>query len=239
MVDSDREAKRTKINDARDECSNNGGLGFSLNGYKGFKLGDTSSSSTSSSIPTVSLNDLTPEKFFQDFISQRKPCVIEGCQSLKDVFTYESLATCAGNDTIQVEKRKGLEESFGQLRTSERQINMTIQKFLDTLLDEKQGEYLYLTTQSYEDKDGDNNEESSMCYYPDHPFGAPCRQLLNAGKIPFQPDIAGNLVLQSCNLVRTFGTHYYLMANDSYAPFCFIFIVDGSFETWVVIRSSP
>lgn len=199
MVDTDREAKRMKVDSGSDDISDDGGLGFSLNGYKGFQL-DNDSSKEKDCIPTVALNDLTPEKFFQDFVSKRRPCLIEGSLSLKDVFTYESLTKIAGDGIVQVEKRLELNEAFGQLRTAQRQVEMTIQDFLDKLQDEKESEFIYLTTQTYEHKE-DIDDESSICYYPHHPFGTPCRQLLEAGKIPFQPALAGNLIIQSCNLV--------------------------------------
>mmetsp|Transcript_22038 Transcript_22038/g.33656 ORF Transcript_22038/g.33656 Transcript_22038/m.33656 type:complete len:477 (+) Transcript_22038:143-1573(+) len=194
--------------DSGSEDTRNGGgsfLGFTLNGYKGVTLPTTD-------IPTITFDDTSPEVFFRDFVSKRKPCIISGHPALndgtswRDQFTYNKLVACAGTEIVQVEKRLALSETFGQNRTAERQIEMSVQEFLDCVCDGKagkrkrestnkcttdglNGENLYLSTQSHEDDD-----EFS------HPFSAPCRQMMEKGWIPMKPDLAGGLILQSCNL---------------------------------------
>lgn len=197
-MSDDRDTKRTKIDN---------GLGFTLNGYKGYKLEDADArqgiegiSSEFDIIPTVEMKNLTQEKFYKEYVSIRKPCIINGYPSIEDWkhnFSYDTLIDLAGENIVQVEQRKCKTESFGKLRTSDRQIEMTMRSFLDRLCSSDElGENIYLTTQSYED----HREEGEGNALQQYLFSTPCLQMLEAGKIPIQPDLVGNLILQSCNL---------------------------------------
>lgn len=87
---------------------------------------------------------------------------------------------------MQVERRFSTDETFGQNRTASRQILMTVTAFLEKL-NNNDGDLLYLSPQESESNDS---------------FQVPCRQLLDHACIASHVPWAGNLILQSCNLVR-------------------------------------
>jgi hypothetical protein len=93
---------------------------------------------------------------------------------------------------VQVEKRISSKESFGQNRTTERQIQMKMSEFIDKVSTKQdEGELLYLSTQQYESPESEDRND---------PFQTPTRQLVTAKKIPTTLPWAGNLCLESCNL---------------------------------------
>jgi hypothetical protein len=95
--------------------------------------------------------------------------------------------------TVQVEKRDSLTVSFGQNRTSSRQILMTIKEFVEKLHGED-GDLFYLSTQQPPTTDDEDPGKTSAA------FQIPCAQLLEAKKIDQTVSWAGNLRLESCNL---------------------------------------
>jgi hypothetical protein len=84
-----------------------------------------------------------------------------------------------------VEKRFGTDETFGQNRTSSRQLTMTMEELIEEF-SKPAGDLLYLSTQETEDDDAFQMP--------------PCKQLLEAGYLDPTLDLAGHLVLHSCNL---------------------------------------
>ncbi|CAB9506417.1 Jumonji domain containing 7 [Seminavis robusta] len=161
------------------------------NEYDGYSL----QGQASPKIDTVQMSSMSATTFFDQYIRQRKPCILDGLppttttsssSSSNDkeiAITRELLESVAGSRPIQVEKRVGPNDNFGQNRTATRQVAMPIRDFLKALLD-SDNELLYWSTQ--EDTDD--------------PYNVPCRQLLEQHKIPPQINLAGNLVLSSCNL---------------------------------------
>jgi hypothetical protein len=141
-------------------------------------------------IDVVDPTNITSKQFFDQYIRQRKPCVLDGLPLGKDGqplhVSRQLLEDLAGDKVIQVEKRFTLEENFGQNRTSKRQVQLKIRDLLKALLDTDDGdnELYYWSTQ--EDTDD--------------PYNVPCRQLMDHGHIPPTISQAGNLILSSCNL---------------------------------------
>jgi hypothetical protein len=86
---------------------------------------------------------------------------------------------------VQVERRLNSNEVFGQNRSQERQLEITVSSFCEKLA-KKDGDLLYLSTQ----ESSSNNEI----------FTTPCKQLLKAGSIHDKLAWAGDLSLQACNL---------------------------------------
>ena len=143
------------------------------------------------------VNDIKPEilveqatiqskTLFEQYISKRRPCVMEGLPPLVngkplEISTKDLLDI---NATVQVEKRLSKDQPFGQNRTTALQVEMSIQDFVQQL-ETNSGEYLYLTTQ-------DTGEDT--------PFQNPCKELLKNGMIDATLPFSGNLILHSVNL---------------------------------------
>jgi hypothetical protein len=151
----------------------------------------------------VDLSETSPRAFFRDYISKRKPCIITTTTSKTSSktsmsllpenskpLTLQALQQVAGNVPVQVERRLQTGESFGQNRTRERQELMTIQQLIQLWEDDDSvnRELLYLSTQQQLD-DAD-----------DDPFFGPCRNLLDSGYLQPLLALAGNLLLDRCNL---------------------------------------
>ena len=181
---------------------------------------------------------IDPADFYQRFILQRRPCILQNVFSkvitggknnnkspllFPTMITSDLLQKVAGDETVQVERRFAVEEAFGQNRTTDRQVQMTMSDFV-ALVTGGQGDsetrshkeeeeddsnnsktknsglYYYLSTQqpalSQKDNKNSNNTESEHHFL----FATPCQQLLQQGYIPAHIPWAGPLVLQSCNL---------------------------------------
>ena len=152
-------------------------LGFS-NEYKGFQI-----PSHKFTIPTITLDEesLTPKKFYEIYVSQRRPVVIRG--SLRDLEGIEKfksdneyLKKQAGRENVVVEIRSNNQDTFGRGN----QVSMHFSKFLD-LVDEGD-EMHYLTTQNVEADEGGR---------PD--LMAPFMKALEE-QFPLRPNLMGNLV---------------------------------------------
>ena len=133
--------------------------------------------------------NITPETIWKDFVSQRKPCVINTLPLLRSTkkllqLDKAKLVKVAGQELVQVERRIDTDETFGQNRSPDRQLQMTVADFCQKL-EEKGGDLLYLSTQESDDEE--------MC-------STPCKQLLNANLMDETLSWAGNLSLQACNL---------------------------------------
>jgi len=156
------------------------------NEYEGFSL---QRSASEWEIPVEDCS-ISAHDFFEKYISQRRPCIINGLPKVASgkppSISLEILKKVAGDRVIQVERRFTSTEAFGQNRTALRQQLMTVSDFLKKL-EGKDGNLYYLSTQDTESDDA---------------FQVPCRQLLDNSYISDQVPWAGNLVLHSCNLVR-------------------------------------
>lgn len=158
-------------------------------------------------IDTLS-SEVSPLKFFQDYITKRKPVILDFSPSFPNnekstdsdrkndqswKVNPSTLRSVAGEEFVQVEKRRHSKESFGQRRTKSRQLKMKISQFLDCLCgnDEADPELYYLSTQQAEYDNSSNISDSLQ---------TPCCQLAHGNFIPSYLPIAGNMSLHSCNL---------------------------------------
>ena len=113
-----------------------------VNEYCGYKL----TLDDPNPIDTLS-SEVSPFKFFQDYITKRKPVILDFFPSfpnnkksdshIKNDHSWKvnpsTLRSVAGDEFVQVEKRQHSKESFGQRRTKSRQLKMKISQFLDFL----------------------------------------------------------------------------------------------------------
>lgn len=155
-------------------------------------------------IPTISVDDLTPEAFYEKFVSHRRPVVLRG--EMKDLVglrqwrhtttttqdhngdggdaAYEYLQKVAGDKHVMVEYRTNSKHTYGRGNET----RMTFKKFL-TLV--KSGDAMhYLTTQDV--RANQDGRPDLMA-----PFMKP---FLQAGDFPLQPKITGNLIPQNINI---------------------------------------
>ncbi|UZJ54656.1 hypothetical protein CBS101457_003976 [Exobasidium rhododendri] len=168
--------------------------------YKGF-LPDNRSSSPS----REALDDLDKQKLWHDYISCRKPVVIDGLvrdknwqgERWKDL-SY--LRDTAGSTLVKIEPVDEFKDQFG---TGSKRKTVTLSKFLDMLDDPAQAGKWYMTTQ-YEEDDGDEDddivsEDESEPMDVDVTLPPPTNSMSHLFPLP-GPEIMGNLVLQQCNL---------------------------------------
>ena len=149
----------------------------SNNEYEGYTLDPTHPS-----IDRVDAN-ISAQDFFHHYISKRRPCIIKLNPS-KPTLSAQLICQVAGDAPVQVERRANDTQTYGQNRSKDYQVNLTIHEFAKHLEDETARELYYLSTQESDDE----------------VFSTPCRQLLQAGHISETLEWAGSLVLQSCNL---------------------------------------
>ena len=129
---------------------------------------------------------IQPKTLFEQYISKRCPCVMDGLPTLASgkplaISTKDLLDI---THTVQIEKRLSKDQPFGQNRTIDLQVEMSIHDFMQQL-ETHNGENLYLTTQDTEE---------------DTPFQTPCKELLKNGVIDATLPFSGNLILHSVNL---------------------------------------
>lgn len=160
----------------------------SWNDYKGFSL-QRNKDATEPKIP-IEDGTIASKAFFEKYIGPRRPCIIDTLPKLASskappCVSMEQLKEVAGDKEVQVERRFETTETFGQNRTEQRQLVMTVSDFVDRL-ESNDGSLYYLSTQQHEESEG--------------AFDTPCRQLLDNGYISDQAPWAGNLVLHTCNL---------------------------------------
>ncbi len=138
-------------------------------------------------IPKIKLENLTKETFYNEYVKQRRPVVLEGkLDDLNGLKLWQNdnkhLRKMAGKEKVMVEVRSKSTESFGRGN----EIPMTFAQFLDLV--EAGDDNHYLTTQDVE-----ANEDGQ----PD--LMAPFMKTLK-DDFPLRPDIAGNLIPQNINL---------------------------------------
>mmetsp|Transcript_13960 Transcript_13960/g.26270 ORF Transcript_13960/g.26270 Transcript_13960/m.26270 type:complete len:523 (-) Transcript_13960:2503-4071(-) len=139
----------------------------------------TSSSSSSSS-------SITPQDFFQNYINQRRPVVINGIPSdLHHILKWtdnEYLISKAGNESVMVEERKSSNDSFGQGN----EVSMSFDEFVK-LVQEGDDRH-YLTTQDVQaNEDGRPDLMASFMKVLQDDF-------------PLRPHLMGHLIPQNINL---------------------------------------
>ena len=168
--------KKSKVDDIALEGK------FQVNEYKGWVVPENNFK-----IPAISIEDLTPEKFYSDYVSRRKPVVLRG--ELEDLsglkkwkVNNDHLRNLAGEEKVMVEVRSNEKESFGRGNETP----MTFNAFLDSI--EKGDSMHYLTTQDVE-----ANEDGQ----PD--LMAPFMKRMK-GDFPLRPKIMGNLIPQNINM---------------------------------------
>lgn len=155
------------------------------NKYRGFSLQHLDDDAASIIIPEEEAS-ISPQSFFDRYVALRRPCIIKGLQkrSSNPSLFLQELVEVAGDQHVQVERRFNRTESFGQNRTPSRQLLMTVSDFVERIQQED-GDLYYLSTQ-----EGPNEDA----------FQVPCKQLLEKDIIPDNINLAGNLLLHSCNL---------------------------------------
>ena len=129
---------------------------------------------------------ISAEQFFADYVNKRRPCIITGLFDdetwRRDAWDVSNLAAKAGEDTVKVEVRDDEHRRFGL--GNER--DMVFNEFLTRWSNGDSS--LYMTTQ-----DLDCDEEGRP-----HLTAAPVANLI--GEFPWNPRLAGNLILQTINL---------------------------------------
>ena len=153
------------------------------NQYEGHTLAEESSA-----IDRVNIADLSPQTFYRDYVSKRKPCLIIGglpddqWRVSQDWKSFSYLNEKAGDVEISVEKRSGPKAKFGQGN----EVKLRFGEFLD-LLEAGSDEY-YLTTQDVlTTADGRPHVMS------------PFMEKL-ADDFPLRPKLTGNLIPQNINV---------------------------------------
>mmetsp|Transcript_21073 Transcript_21073/g.24405 ORF Transcript_21073/g.24405 Transcript_21073/m.24405 type:complete len:510 (-) Transcript_21073:2387-3916(-) len=138
-------------------------------------------------IPKISVADMTPQNFYKDYISKRRPVVLKG--KLQDLNGLEKWKTNndhmkerTGKEQVMVEIRSNENDSFGRGN----EIKMSFHQFLQLV---KKGDSMhYLTTQDVEaNQDGQ----------PD--LMAPLMKALK-DDFPLRPEMMGNIIPQNINL---------------------------------------
>lgn len=186
-MDHTRPSKRLKT-DATESISSTA--------YQGYRFPDTTNSPPQ--IERIDWQDpaVNSTTFFEQFVSKRKPCVI---QNFPFPYAKSSMIQELQNmDTkVQVEQRLSDTEPFGQSRSKDRQITMSVAEFL-----KKKSPMHYLSTQeppvdSISENDDQEAKQSNETYIPPPFFGPPCNQLQ---RLPSTLACAGKLRLASCHL---------------------------------------
>uniref|UniRef100_A0A8J9SHS5 JmjC domain-containing protein n=1 Tax=Phaeodactylum tricornutum TaxID=2850 RepID=A0A8J9SHS5_PHATR len=169
-------------------------------GYQGYRFAEKVEGAPDPILDVLS-PVMDPQSFFENYVSKRRPCVLSGLPSdWKHAVTVEKMLERAGDGKVQVERRSDKHSPFGQNRNDDRQVDMTFREFVGKLRGEEK-DLFYLSTQSTE-----TSQNTSL-------FLTPCLQLLESGDLPGKLKIAGNLVLQSCNVwmgaaVGSSGLHH-------------------------------
>jgi hypothetical protein len=150
--------------------------------YEGYKL------SKDSTIDRVQLSDMTPEKFYRDYVSKRKPCVLVGqledsnLNVTKKWTSSTYLKKKAGDVEVSVEKRTASTEKFG----SGNEMKISFGQFLDAI--DGGGDSYYLTTQDVKtDRGGRPSLMSDFMKRLSDDF-------------PTNPKLTGNLIPQNINV---------------------------------------
>lgn len=138
-------------------------------------------------VPVVPYGELSPQRFWKEFVSQRRPVVLDGLDAhiaeLSRKWTKENLSERAGDCMLEVEfSDEGGARKYGQGMKQ----TMPFRRFLQSIADGEDS--WYLTTQDVPTEiDG-------------HPalYGSPLVAL--EGDFPRLPELAGSLVPASINL---------------------------------------
>ncbi len=187
---SDVKRCKQNTNNEREIKAKNG-----LNEYNGFCV-----PTKNYTIPSIPFDDaLTPEKFYSDYVSQRRPVVLRranniGSNSNNNVIgedlggldkwkdNNDHLRKHAGNEHVMVEVRSNEHDSFGRGN----EIGMSFNNFLDLV--ESGDSKHYLTTQDV--AANDDGQPDLMAAF--------MKSLQN--DFPLRPKIMGNLIPQNINL---------------------------------------
>jgi hypothetical protein len=179
-----RPSKQSDDDDSDEESS-------AVNGYRGYTFPEEERPVLDRVEPTMA-----PTEFFTRYVSPRRPCILTGLPSGVNgkslQVTPDTLVEVAGDCQVQVERRPDAHQNFGQNRTPERQVVWTVKDLVERLRGPDR-ELYYLSTQ-HQEADDDEEEEK------DQQYPVPCQQLLEKGHILPTLPLAGNLILQSCNI---------------------------------------
>ncbi|EPX72082.1 Jmj4 protein [Schizosaccharomyces octosporus yFS286] len=166
-------------------------MSTSVSSYQGF------SPKEEDKVPVLdSVNQISPEQFYRDYVAKRLPVVIKSPLPETDWKGYlwkneDYLLEKIGQSICKIEPMDPSTGTFGQGMSRN---EMTIAEFLKRL---KAGERLYLTTQ-YDSSDDilDGDDEVSLLVKSLCP--APTNSLLS--DFSLTPALMGNLVPQQCNI---------------------------------------
>ena len=131
-------------------------------------------------------DEISPRVFFKKFVSSRRPAVLSSRNSdfLKTEFSNAMLGQIVGDLEVEVEDKT--EGPFGSTDVGSRKVMRFESEFLSSL---DTGNF-YLTTQEVSESRG----------LPDDFAPVLVRRLIDAGLVPLQLPIAGNLVLDNVNI---------------------------------------
>lgn len=160
-------------------------------------------------IPILTCSDKdnlpTPRQFYDAYVRRRRPVVLRGALFGQTEWSHleswhrsnQDLLRAASSQTIQVERRSSVEDSFGKGE----EVSMTVGEFLHTM---QQGDTLhYLTTQDVRaNADGRPDLMSPLMQQLRKGIGGETSSSDNDAtpRFPLRPTLAGNLVPQNINL---------------------------------------
>ena len=152
------------------------------NRYRGFTL--QSAPARTEAVPRVAVADMPPERFFDEFVAARRPCILVGPLNGArfDQWTDGYLGHKTGAVAVEVETRDSTTAPFGQGKKKRMAFTDFLKRF------EAGDSTLYLTTQTL----GLDLEGRAEL------MGAPVSALV--GDFPLRPSLTGNLVPSAYNL---------------------------------------
>lgn len=147
--------------------------------------------------------------FYAQYVSQRKPCILTNLSMIPSAssIVHELLKS---DIVVQVERRQSQTDRFGQSRSDDRQVNMSVKSFAreccgcrltgDSMKDDNKVSSSSLHYLSKQESPSDIDIRMTETGPPPPFFGPPCDMLRLAEILPDGIPLAGKLVIQSCNL---------------------------------------
>ena len=144
-------------------------------------------------LPTIDIENITPEQFYNTYVQNRRPIVIQGIPP--DLSKLKSWDNChlnkkAGDQTVSVERRSDTSDGYGKGN----EIRMKFSQFISLVQNEDN--LHYLTTQ---DVPSDDNGRPDIL--PDFMKAL-------SDDFPIQPKLTGNLIPQNINLWMGNSTNF-------------------------------
>jgi hypothetical protein len=167
--------------------------------YRGYVL---EHDNNQNELDRVDPNQTTPSDFFRDYIAKRKPCILTNLMMVKPL-TVQQLKDCTTDlRVVQVERRLDIHKPFGQNRSKDTQELLTMKELFELWEQPENRELYYLSSQQLEEgEDEQQQQQQPLLDDNNHnPFFGPCQALYQNGFLHESLPLAGQLVLQQCNL---------------------------------------